>query len=380
MNITTTKKDLLAALKRISPAIANGKGALPILSCVHLRIQTDGAQCTGTLTATNFDLTITTAAPIVADEPGALAIPAKRLQTFLTALPADDSSDISLTYDAKAQILTISTINNAGDGSTARILCMDPAEFPAPPAEPWEHADELTIPEKDLHHILSLTIAAASTEQERYVLTGVHFHWHVGTLTAESTDGRRALRIQRPCQGTPGEASVILPTAAAAAALPLLSGDTPASFRSRVTTFQITTAQAVLTGRFIEGKFPDIEKVIPQKKGATTHTLSRPIFCEMIARASSMEREPTLKIHLSSAGTLTTEWTCADVGERRETQHATTSPKDAIFSVNAHFLAPLALATPDTITLLTTSSKDPMTFLSPADYLTYVVMPMRVEP
>lgn len=379
MNITIQRKELSAALNRIAPAVGGGK-CFPILQTAHIRcLHADSSIIT--LTANVLDLAISTTAECTAEEAGAVALPFTRLRKILAALPEEDGDTIRLQQAPRGGPVTLTTCEPSGAGVTSHIIPMDAAEFPQPPQPDAAKCAEFTTTEKELQFSLATLLGAASTDESRHVLNGIHITASGHTATFEATDGRRlaqiALTDNNGIRGASPAADFILPSAAARAAASLLAGDTICNLAADHTTFSLTCKAVAISGRLIAGKFPDTAKVIPNTKKAAAAALDREAFADLVCRAAGMEKEPHLRLTLSQDGTATVQWSAGGVGDWQETRRCITTARDFTVTVAAPYLTFLASLTSPELTLHFTDSASPLVFTSPKDHLTYVLMPLR---
>src|SRR4029453_14489463 len=93
MNLTIAKDQLLAGLQAVQNVVST-RTTLPILSNVLMRAEGERLE----FTATDLDVTITSAFEAKAKKPGALTVPVKRLFGIVREL---SNSEIDLEVDEK---------------------------------------------------------------------------------------------------------------------------------------------------------------------------------------------------------------------------------------------------------------------------------------
>ena len=166
MKITLTQPDLNQALRSVSRAVGTGRNSHPVLAHVLLAAS-DG-------TGYDLDLGITTPVVAAVDTAGAITIPYRLLADIIGRLaPADV---VTLATDGTE--VTVTTLSGSYK------LSGGPAEdFPALPA--IEPSDAVCVAFEPA------VLVAASTDEAKQMLTGIHVDVAGGTITQAATDGHR---------------------------------------------------------------------------------------------------------------------------------------------------------------------------------------------
>ncbi len=251
-------KVLRDAMKAIN-LVVEKRNTLPILSCVL--IVAGPSQMT--LTATDLDLEMTKV--IDMEEPGknkaaAFCVDAGTLDGIARKLPADGI--VSLDVGAKGdRIVTVSC-----GRSRFKLPILPTDDFPRiavdggwPVQYEQSRADMIAM----LHHVAF----AASSEDVRYYLKGVYLHvpGDGDVMNAAATDGHRLarFRVDAP-EGAEELAGIILPTKTVKALDSLLEVEGgAANVAMSDTKFSFEIGATTLTGKAIDGQFPDYTRVIP---------------------------------------------------------------------------------------------------------------------
>jgi DNA polymerase-3 subunit beta len=147
------------------------------------------------------------------------------------------------------------------------------------------------------------TMFAASSDETRYVLNGVHIIVDQGKATAVATDGRRLAYIQRPIPGKELQIKVIIPTKAVQELMRLVSDEKSnsdilkVSFTDNQASF--SDGSTVILSRLIEGHFPNFEQVIPKSREIQLR-LNRLNFLSSVTRVAvgTLERGGSIKLTL----------------------------------------------------------------------------------
>lgn len=280
MKLQATQENLAKALNSVA-RIASGRNTLPILSNVLLK--TTGNRLS--VSATNLDIAITHFVGSKIANEGAITVPARLMQDFISSLPP---GVINLELeDYKLHVSTEkykSTINGV------------PAdEFPIMPAitkgRSWK------VPVKEFKKALQQVIIAASNDEARPTLTGIHIYTLSGKLYMAATDSYRL--AEKTLNPTKEETNLLVPASAMQDLLRIISDyEDDITIENDDQQVLFKAGDIELVARLIEGQYPDYRKLIPQKF-TTTATLNRADFLNITKVSSLFARE--------SAGSVTIE-------------------------------------------------------------------------
>ncbi len=229
------------------------RSTLPVLG--NILIKTDGGRLR--LSATNLELGISTWIDARIEEDGGLTVPARTFADLVNNLP---SQDVTLIVDTRSQTLNIKcgTLNTEIKGISAD-------EFPPMPAPDLDTAIPLNI--GNFKEMIGQVVFAASTEEARPNLTGVHMAFDYDTLEMAATDGYR-ISISRESMADLGNQK--LEALVPARALSELSRVAVNSDENLLVTFPPGRGQVIfhlkdveLVSQLIEGNFPNYNAIIP---------------------------------------------------------------------------------------------------------------------
>jgi DNA polymerase III subunit beta len=278
MKLQVTQENLAKALNTVA-RVANTRQTLPILANVLLQT-TDNRL---SISATNLDIAITHRIGSKIEKTGAITVPARLMQDFVSSLP-DGVLKLELN-DNKLHITTDqyqSTING---------LVAD--DFPVMPAisggSTWK------VPAAELKKALSQIVFAASGDDARPVLTGVYFHTARGEVVAVATDSYRL--AEHKLGKNRSSVNFLVPGSAAQDLLRIISDadkEVNVTHDDQQVLFQV--GDVTLVARLIEGNYPDYRKLIPNKF-ATVAKLARGDFANITKVSALFARE--------SAGSIT---------------------------------------------------------------------------
>ena len=187
MKITCSQSDLKTNLSLVSRAVPS-RPTHPILGNVLLVADADKNKIN--LTAFDLSLGIRTSFPAQINEGGSVTLPAKLFNDIVTRLP---SGEITLTYDQ----------DEMEDNPLVTILClcgkfqlrgMKGEDFPELPTV--ENQQPLMLQISSLSNGLQGSVFAASSDETKQVLTGIHLTRNHNSLEFAATDGHRLAVVQ----------------------------------------------------------------------------------------------------------------------------------------------------------------------------------------
>jgi DNA polymerase-3 subunit beta len=187
MKIICSQTDLKTNLSLVSRAVPS-RPTHPVLGNVLLVADADKNKIN--LTAFDLSLGIRTSFPAQIDEGGSITLPAKLFNDIVTRLP---EGEIILSYDE----------DEMEDNPLVSILClsgkfqlrgMKGEDFPELPTV--EHEQPLMLPITSLSNGLQGSVFAASSDETKQVLTGIHLTRNHNSLEFAATDGHRLAVVQ----------------------------------------------------------------------------------------------------------------------------------------------------------------------------------------
>jgi DNA polymerase-3 subunit beta len=278
MKLQVTQENLAKALNTVA-RVANTRGTLPILSNVLLKTSNNRLS----ISATNLDIAISHFIGSKIEQEGAITVPARLMQDFVTNLP---DSVLKLKLDSNKLHISTDQYNSTINGVSAE-------DFPVMPA--ISNGSSATLPAMEFKKALSKVVLAASADDARPVLTGVYFHSDNGETVAAATDSYR-LAQNILGKNKPG-INFLVPATAANDLLRIISdSDKEIIITHDDQQVQFQVGDVNLIARLIEGNYPDYRKLIPTKF-ATTAKLAKSDFVNIAKVSSLFARE--------SAGSIT---------------------------------------------------------------------------
>jgi DNA polymerase III subunit beta len=345
MKLTLTQPDLNHALRTVSRAVASGR-THPVLAHVLL---TTGKGGNLQVSAYDLDLGITTPAPAIIDTAGSITIPYRLLADIIGRLEATDV----VTLAATGTDVTVTTLSGAYK------LSGGPAEdFPALPAVVVADAASVAFE--------AAVLPAASTDEAKQILTGVHLRIAAGVMTQEATDGHRL--AVRSCAIDATDMDIVIP----ARSIRRIDGNVLLAIDNHQAAM-VTADGTTIISRTLDGTYPNIQELIPT---SYSHTLT----CNRIQLLHAIERVSAIgdiiKFTVAKSLSITAE---TDVGSGAESLAVTGTLPPCAF--NAPYLIDGLKSMPgDTVTISANTFMSPVVFTPTGiDGVTYLVMPMQIR-
>lgn len=288
MKFVVSSATLLSHLQAISRVI-NSKNSLPILDCFLLELDENVL----TITAADNETRLETKVEVNSSEgTGSLAINSKNLLDPLRELP-----DQPLTFDVNDETLEIYIYYHNGKYN---FVGLKGDEYPRP-KELKESAIGLNIPAETLFNGINRTVFATADDELRPVMNGIYFDITTDDLTFVASDGHKLVRVIHKDVKGDGRSSFILPKKPAnllRSLLPKENGTVDVKFDEN--NAYITMSNFVMICRFVEGRYPNYNSVIPQNNPNNV-TLDRLALLNALKRVSvfSNPASSLVKLQLS---------------------------------------------------------------------------------
>lgn len=360
MKLVVEKDSLAKALLTASRAVAARGGVMAVLSGVHIKSVEGGVEVVGT----DLETTITVRLDCEADGFNVVA-PAKVLTDVVKALP---NGRVAL--EASPDELTVTA---GAFESMIRLLPVD--EWPTLPVA---SGDTVTVDGAGFADALSQTVPAASTDEARPILTGLHVETVEDGVRLVATDSYRLAYRDLPGINLSTDEAVLVPASALREVVRAIDGsDVHVGFGDRTATF--TVGDTVVSTRLIEGQYPNYRGLLP---GPLPNRLTVDVdaMSDVVKRVSLMARDPNTPIKLvMSPGSVQVTAVTQGVGDASETVDATYEGESLTVGFNPTYLLDgLGMAGADTVEIGFTDSAKP-SVLSGVDGWLYLLMPVRIS-
>lgn len=285
MRFVVSSTALLSHLQAISKVI-NSKNTLPILDCFLLELEGS----TLSLTAADSETRLVTSLEVnEADGNGKFAVNAKNLLDPLKELP-----DQPLTFEINSDNLETFIFFHNGKYN---FIGQNGEDYPQP-KQLKETAVSLTIEPQVLFSGVNRTLFASADDELRPVMNGVYFDISTEDLTFVASDGHKLVRCKTLSAKGAERASFILPKKPAnllRAILPKESETVEIKFDEN--NAYIKMSSYTMTCRFIEGRYPNYNSVIPQNNPNKV-ILDRLSFLNALKRVSVFSNQASNLVRL----------------------------------------------------------------------------------
>lgn len=362
MKLQVTQENLAKALGSVS-RVASGRATLPILSNVLLKT-VDGRL---SIAATNLDIGITHYIGSKVVEEGAITVPARLMQDFVSSLP---TGVIDLELDDNKLRIGADKYQSVINGVSAE-------DYPVMPAisdgQAWKVASKL------LKTGLQQVLMAASNDEARPVLTGVYWHTHDGKLHLAATDSYRL--AERALMKTAQDINLLIPASALQDLLRILGDaddDVVVTHDDQQVLFQVGDIELVT--RLIEGTYPDYRKLIP-KEFASKVVLPKSELMNITKVSSLFARESagSVTLHLDEAQQqVSIRSIASQIGENTAAASGKVDGEGTITLNSRYILDALHALSGDEAEFGFNGKLEPSVIRDPkADDYTHIVMPLK---
>jgi DNA polymerase III subunit beta len=369
MNLTIAKDQLIAGLQSVQNVVST-RTTLPILSNVLLRAEGNRLE----LTATDLDVTISTAVEANVKKPGATTVPVKKIFSIVRELA---NPEIEIEVDEK------NACSISSGASFYKINGLAAEEFP--PIQKFKENKKVVLPQAKIKSMLKKTSFAISTDESRYVLNGIFISLKEHKMTMVATDGRRLALVDEELdipEGSDGE--FIVPTKAVNELSRLLTdkGEVEIKFTDNQAAFMLKdekAASVLIITKLVEGNYPNYRQVIPAETKERVPMI-REEFLQALKRAEIMTSEKSNSVKLAfGKNNLAITANSPEVGEARESIAINYKGKEFAIAFNpAYMIEPLNALDNDEVFLELIDELSPGVLKINGPFL-YVVMPMRLS-
>jgi DNA polymerase-3 subunit beta len=362
MKLQVTQENLAKALSTVA-RVANTRNTLPILANVLLKTVDNRLS----VAATNLDIAITHYIGSKMTDEGAITVPARLMQDFVTSLP---SGVINLELeDYKLHIST--------DQYQSTINGVSAEEFPVMPA--IANGTSWTVEGPVLKKALQQVVLAASSDEARPVLTGVFLHSNEGKLYAAATDSYRL--AEKELIATKEEIKLLIPASAMQDMLRILGdGDQTVTITHDDQQVLFQTGEIELVTRLIEGSYPDYRKLIPSSF-ATTATLKRDDFSNITKVSSLFARESAGSITIAvdeGKQNVSIRSIASQLGENTASATATVTGSGEVTLNSRYLLDALHVFGGESVTFSFNGKLEPCLLSDPSTTgYSHIIMPLR---
>jgi DNA polymerase III subunit beta len=302
MRFKITRENLQQGLTAVGASIPT-RTTLPVLSNILIEAGPDSVSLSGT----DLDIAVSVNVPAEVEEPGALTVPAKKLQELARELP-----EHPVRVQSKGDRFEL-----ACGRASFKLNGMPRDEFPTFPSVNFETSWK--IQGHVLHDLIRQTSFAVSTEESRPILNGVLWQLESSTMRMVATNGHRLARMTVPvsANGMPKEDLIIPPKALQQVERLFGPEDEVEVARSENHLGFRRNGTQVFT-RLIEGPYPNYEQVIPKDNDKVV-VAGRNQLTQALRRMAVVASDQTHRVRLSfTNGSLRFSVETPDLGEAHE--------------------------------------------------------------
>ena len=371
------ERDTLSDAVKVAARAAAGTGSSrAALMGVHLEL-TDGIL---TVTGSDLDLTLSTTVEVLGTAGGAAVMPARLLDTAISAVPAG-AVEVSV-VEGEASIVA---------GAVEFSIRLIPEEdypqllFTQEGSEDGSSAafgPAVTLSGVEFRDALGQVVRSASSDDSRPILTGVLMASEgEGCLRLVSTDSYRlSVRDLVGASVLSENQKVLVPNRALRELQRLIAGSADVTLKLAEHYAQFAVGNIQLTTRLIPGDFPNYQGLIP-----TDHpnrlTANRERLHEVVKRVSIFAQDSTpVRLNMSDGGLEVVAIT-HDIGQANESMEANYTGEDLTVAFNPGYLIDgIEATTGEEVTLETADAVKPALLRSVGDEgFLYLLMPVRVS-
>ena len=328
MKLSCTAIELSMAVAAAKKAIS-GRSSFPVLGCAYIVATDDGVHVEGQDLETGSIRARVAGA--ISDENGAAAVNATVLADALKRMAGDVVIDVR---DGRMVSLSSGTGSYTLNGH-------DPEDWPMPKT-PSDAPCVVTINGAELGAAIDRVAYAASTDQTRPILTGVHISTDGGsTITMAATDTYRLAEAQVRAARPVAPAGAIIPLRAMNGVRELLVGDDEVEIAifERCAVVRMGDRLTV-RAPLIEGEFPRYRKMVDAHNAAGHVVLSRDALVGALKQALIVARHDANRVVLSPGDGMDVRASATDIGDAHCSIGvlAAENPDACVIGFNARYL------------------------------------------
>ena len=367
MKLKIERERLLKPLTQVS-SVVERRQTLPILANVYLNLDKGQLQLIGT----DLEVEVLTHIEDVAGEDGACTMTARKLLDICRALP--DGAEVTLSADGER-----ATIRSGK--SRFSLQTLPAADFPKLETDQWQL--QFRSNQAELKNLLGRTAFAMAQQDVRYYLNGLLFEVSQKTLRAVATDGHRLAKseIEVHTNGDTELHQAIVPRKAVVELSRFLEEvEEDVTVELNPNHIRVQLGVLLFTSKVIDGRFPDYEKVIPQRL-STRLTVDRAEFQEVLGRAAILTNDKFRGVRLTfGANRMVVSANNPEQEEASDEMSIEYGGPDLEIGFNVNYLMDALKVLPkEHVELAVEDSNSSCTLQTPGDEKSqYLVMPMRL--
>lgn len=337
----------------------------PILGQIHFSIDNES---TLTATATDLITQVQMHIPLVHSydgEPCAFTLPAKTIKDLVANLPLEK---MCIKIDVNATMAKIIC-----GSSVSEVVTMNPDDFPMAPIAVKPETPLFTEVGKTFARIMQRVVVAAASDDSRPVLRACAF---VDNMIVSADGFRLAVHTREVAQQAP----VLIPADAMRFAASVAQDDDDVFVSANGNMVDIAFSNIIISTRVIEGKFPEVARVIPALLSSNAVTVKRAELIQTIRVARLFAKTASNIVRIAANQTrMRLTANSKEVGSSEAVIACSAQRDDIAIAVNIDFFADAINSIDDeNVTIYIDTPNAPLIVCNDPTYK-HVVMPMAVK-
>lgn len=330
MKFLAKKEDIFNGIRLVAN-VAAMKSLQPVLANILIETVDDNAV---KLTATDFDLTISTTVDAKIENEGKITLPAKKLNDIVFRL-----SDKLITFELNTET---NSMNITCDNTKFDIIGISANEFPNV-LENISISEEnaIDIDLKPFVKAMRQASFAAANFEANNLLSGVVCDISEEMLEMASTDGNRLARVREKISNIEHKTSqLIIPSKTTTEFMKMsaLIDDESVKIYTDKTKLIIKTEKSMMISRIMEGQYPKYNQLIP-KESPKTAIVNKNKLVSALERVSIMVNEKTSIVKFEfSENKLTLKADTPDAGASEESFDIEYNSEDLTIAFNYKYV------------------------------------------
>ncbi len=329
MKFLVKKEDIFNGIRLVAN-VAAMKSLQPVLANILIETVNDNAL---RLTATDFDLTISTTVEAQIENEGKITLPAKKLNDIVSRL-----ADKLITFELNNET---NSVNIKCENAKFDIIGISASEFPNVLDINLVDENSIDIDIKPFTKAIKQASFAAANFETNNLLSGVVCDINENTLEMASTDGNRLARVRENISNLEKKSSqLIIPSKTTNEFLKMsaLVNDQSVKIYTDKTKLILKTEKSMMISRIMEGQYPKYNQLIP-KENPKVAVINKNKLVSALELVSIMVNEKTSIVKFEfTEDKLTLRGDTPDSGASEETLNVDYKNEDMIIAFNYKYV------------------------------------------
>ena len=329
MKFLVKKEDIFNGIRLVAN-VAAMKSLQPVLANILIETVNDNAL---RLTATDFDLTISTTVEAQIENEGKITLPAKKLNDIVSRL-----ADKLITFELNNEN---NSVNIKCENAKFDIIGISASEFPNVLDINLVDENSIDIDIKPFTKAIKQASFAAANFETNNLLSGVVCDINENTLEMASTDGNRLARVRENISNLEKKSSqLIIPSKTTNEFLKMstLVNDQSVKIYTDKTKLILKTEKSMMISRIMEGQYPKYNQLIPTENPKVA-VVNKNKLVSALELVSVMVNEKTSIVKMDfSEDKLTLRGDTPDSGASEETLDINYKNEDMTIAFNYKYV------------------------------------------